>query len=89
MRVTVTGASGLIGCAVVERLAGEGVSLSCLSRRELPESSNSIKWLKGDLNKEGVAESLVEDHDVIIHLAHDSTPLSATTDLVAGLQSGL
>jgi UDP-glucose 4-epimerase len=89
MRVAVTGASGLIGRAVVERLASEGVSLTCLSRREHLESPNGIKWLIGDLSTGGVAESLVENQDVIIHLAHDSTPLTATTNLVEGLQSGL
>lgn len=89
MRIAVTGASGLIGRAVVERLTSEGFSLTCLARRELPETTGNIKWLRGDLSNEEVAEALVENHDVVIHLAHDSAPLTATSDLIADLQAGL
>lgn len=89
MRVAVTGGSGLIGRAIVDILKIEGVSITSLSRHEQPESSDAIKWVKGDLNTTGVAESLVENQDVIIHLAHDNTPLSANSDFVAGLESGV
>jgi len=89
MRIAVTGATGLIGRTVVERLVGAGVALTCLARHGVPQTTAGIKWLQGDLNKEGVAERVVANQDVIIHLAHDSTPLTATSDLIADVQSGI
>jgi UDP-glucose 4-epimerase len=89
MRVAITGAMGLIGRAVIEKLTCDDISLTCLSRREIPTSSARVRWLQGDLNEEGLAEMLVANQDVIIHLAHDSTPLSATSNLILDDQRSL
>ena len=89
MRIAVTGAQGLIGQAVIKLLSSEGVTLTCLSRRDLPISPENITWLSGDLNERDVAEKIISDHDVIIHLAHESIPLTASGDLINDAQRSL
>jgi len=89
MRILITGAQGLIGRAVVKGLVSEGLSLTCLSRREIPKSTNGVRWIKGDLVEQGVAEKVIEGQDAIVHLAHDSTPLTTSSDLIADARRSL
>lgn len=89
MKIAITGASGLIGHKLVEKLQSEDFYLTCLSRHQRQEEDSSTKWLIGDLRVDGVATSLVQDQDVIIHLAHETTPLSVIADPLESLQVGL
>lgn len=87
MKIAVTGATGLIGHHVVDGLAHDGLSLSCLTRREPPsEGRKNVRWLRGDLSRDEIAAQLLEEQDVVIHLANETVPLSASTDPVSGLQ---
>lgn len=89
MRIAVTGAMGIIGQAVIKRLVRENVSLTCLSRSKHEESSRGIYWIYGDLSDSAIVDELISNQDVIIHLAHDSTPLTTSMDLVAGVQQSV
>ena len=89
MKIAITGASGLIGQRIVEELSGGDFRLTCLSRREQADSRNGVKWLTGDLAVDGVAERILDDQDVVVHLAHETTPLSVAADPISGLQSGI
>lgn len=89
MKIAITGASGLIGQRIVEELSGGDFRLTCLSRREQADSRNGVRWLTGDLAVDGVAEQILDDQDVVVHLAHETTPLSVAADPISGLQAGI
>lgn len=89
MRVAVTGAMGLIGRAVVKSLSCDDISLTCLSRSEVPETTDGVRWLRGDLNNQEIAEELVAGQNIVIHLAHDSTPLTTSMNLISDVQRSL
>lgn len=89
MNIAITGASGLIGQRIVEELSGDDFRLTCLSRRERANSRNVIKWLTGDLAVDGVAERILDDQDMVVHVAHETTPLSVAADPVSGLNASI
>jgi len=82
MKIAVTGATGSIGRSVVNALASDDIQLTCLSRNSGEVDSGNVHWMYGDLNTPGLAEELVSGQDVIIHLAHGSIPLMASTGLI-------
>ncbi len=63
MNVLVSGASGLIGSALIPELEAAGHNVSRLVRRE-PASSREVAWRTGDLPASAVAP-----FDAVIHLA--------------------
>lgn len=70
MRVAVTGASGLIGSAVVEWLREQGPSITRLVRsREAAEAEDAIYWnpAEGDIDRAGLA-----GHDAVVNLAGEN-----------------
>lgn len=64
MRVTVTGASGLIGSRLVERLRGRGDEVTVLSRN--PRSAGAVRW---DPEREAAPVSALDGRDAVVHLA--------------------
>ncbi|MFN3675534.1 MAG: SDR family oxidoreductase [Sphingomonas pseudosanguinis] len=68
MIVAVTGATGFVGRAVVDRAAGAGLSLRALTRRAQP-SRAGITWIAGALDKPDSLATLVEGADAVLHIA--------------------
>ncbi|WP_343527964.1 NAD(P)H-binding protein [Sphingomonas sp.] len=68
MIVAVTGATGFVGRAVVDRAAGSGLSLRALTRRAQP-SRAGITWIAGALDKPDSLATLVEGADAVLHIA--------------------
>ncbi|WP_454279860.1 SDR family oxidoreductase [Sphingomonas sp. Marseille-Q8236] len=66
--VAVTGATGFVGRAVVDRAAGSGLSLRALTRRAQP-SRAGITWIAGALDKPESLATLVEGADAVLHIA--------------------
>lgn len=68
--IALTGATGFVGRAVLNRLLAEGVSVRCLSRREnaLPNRTG-ITEIRGDLEDDAALARLVEGAEVVIHAA--------------------
>ena len=104
MRVFVTGASGGIGSAVVEKLLQENFTVACLVRDENISLDSRITKIKGDLQEISAISSALNDFkpETIVHLAwigvdqkEKSNPnqifnLQAATDLlVLGKQAGV
>lgn len=90
MRMCVTGATGRIGEAFLALASRQPtVRLRVLSRRAavLP-SSASIEWIEGDLIDPGVCDRLLQDQDVLVHMAWSGAPL-AGGGFAAGLNDGL
>jgi len=68
MIVAVTGATGFVGHAVVDRAAGSGLSLRALTRRAQP-SRAGITWIAGALDKPESLATLVEGAEAVLHIA--------------------
>ncbi|MGE7205410.1 SDR family oxidoreductase [Sphingomonas sp. NPDC019816] len=68
MIVAVTGATGFVGRAVVDRAAAMGLTLRALTRRAQP-SRAGITWIAGALDKPDSLATLVEGADAVLHIA--------------------
>lgn len=74
MRILLTGATGFIGKAVLERLLFRGDSVTALTRQEpktLAERPN-LRFAKWDPRSDGAWQNELEGHDAIVHLAGES-----------------
>jgi uncharacterized protein (TIGR01777 family) len=67
VRVTVTGASGLIGSKLVERLRGRGDEVTTLSRN--PRSPDAHRW---DPEAEPAPADALAGRDAVVHLAGEN-----------------
>ena len=74
MRITVTGATGLIGRSLCRRLLAQGHQVIGLSRKPPPdkEASNSVKWLTWRMDGDPVPAAALEGSDAVVHLAGES-----------------
>jgi short-subunit dehydrogenase len=89
-RVLLSGATGGIGRAIAEELAGRGAAVIVSSRREkelaelvrsLPGGARRHEVVVADLAEDGAAEKLVEDAgDVDILVANAALPASGKLD---------
>ncbi|MDE0039514.1 MAG: NAD(P)-dependent oxidoreductase [Gammaproteobacteria bacterium] len=73
MLVAVTGATGIVGRFVVERLAREGARIRALvrptsDRRELPPG---VEWVVGGMTDSSALYGLVEGADAVVHCAYE------------------
>jgi uncharacterized protein (TIGR01777 family) len=67
MKITVTGASGLIGSKLVERLRARGDEVATLSRN--PSSPGAVRWLP---EQEPAPAAALGGSDAVIHLAGEN-----------------
>lgn len=73
MRVLITGASGFIGSALVERLLGRGDEVTAFTRR--PDDSRlrrDVRWLGWDPRSAGGWQQQLGGYDGIVHLAGET-----------------
>lgn len=68
MIVALTGATGFLGGAVLERLIAEGHDVQALTRRPQPERAG-VEWISGDLADGAALAALVAGTDAVIHVA--------------------
>jgi dihydroflavonol-4-reductase len=68
VRTLVTGGTGFLGAAVVQRLvdAGHAVRLVC---RNAPNSTTGLECLRGDLREPDLVRAALKDIEVVYHLA--------------------
>ena len=89
MNILITGASGLIGSAIVEKLSIERHSVFGLSR-SLKKDNSCIKWVQHDLYKDPISSlHLPEKIDVVYHLAGQTSVYVAKDDPIADLNSNV
>lgn len=74
MRVAVTGATGIVGQFVVQRLLAEGAQVRALSRRSQCGRQGAVQWLVGDLRNAVAIERLVDGVDAVVHCAYQHQP---------------
>lgn len=68
MRILITGASGLIGSALCEKLSLENHEITCISRNAY-ENTKKYEWIKHDLVNDSWGLLPKLEIDVVIHLA--------------------
>ena len=70
-RVLVTGATGLVGSGVTERLAETEREVCAMGRRDPPRwvEEAGVEYLQGDIRDESLLEEAVADVDTVVHLA--------------------
>jgi uncharacterized protein (TIGR01777 family) len=71
MRILVSGASGMIGSAIVEQLRGRGDEVGALVRHGRPSSGLDVAW---DVEREEIDQAALTagEFDVVMHLAGES-----------------
>lgn len=76
MIAAVTGATGLVGRFVVERLTAEGVAIRAWRHlgSDLAGLPSAIEWVDGALGSPDAAGRLVEGVDMLVHCALDHAP---------------
>jgi UDP-glucose 4-epimerase len=92
MRIGLTGGTGLVGHAWLERTAlCADNPLLCLARHlpEQPPASRSIHWTKGDLMSYQDCCEFVRELDTVVHLAAAGLPLTAGRSLPDDLSLNL
>ena len=82
MRVTVTGASGLIGSRLVERLRTRGDDVTTLSRN--PSSPGAVAWQPED---EPAPADALAGHDGVVHLASENVGQRWSDDVKRRIRS--
>lgn len=85
LSVGMTGATGFIGDHLLHSLARSGgYTLRALTRTLRAgqiDAHPSVHWVQGDLNQPDDCADFVRDIDVVLHLAHGSTPLTSNRHL--------
>jgi UDP-glucose 4-epimerase len=91
LRVGVTGATGFLGTALVDRLRDRpGVAITALTRTiRSSQVDESVTWVRGDLTSPVDADAFVRDLDVVVHLAGSSSPLTSNAHLQADVLGNL
>lgn len=88
MKALVTGASGLIGTALMERLVAEGNAVVAQSRNA-HEDSKHIKWIQHDFCKDPLENLPIAGIDVVYHLAGQTSVYHARQDPLADLSANV
>jgi nucleoside-diphosphate-sugar epimerase len=66
--IAVTGATGFVGQALIERAQAGGVVVQALARRPQPRR-DGVDWIAGDLADRGALAALVDGAEAVIHVA--------------------
>lgn len=68
MTLALTGATGFVGQAVLDRALGEGLEVRALARRpQLPREG--VEWISGDLDDRAALGRLCQGAEAVIHVA--------------------
>lgn len=88
MRIGITGSTGFIGTYLTKYLSDKNHSILAFIRskeQSMTFNKHNIENFIGDLNSPNDCQNFVNKIDIIIHLAHSSTPLSETKDIAKEL----
>lgn len=90
MNLLITGATGLIGTALRERLHGSGHSLICQSRGSAGDQPGvGVQWLRHDLTSDSWEAQRLPHVDVVYHLAGQTSTYAARQDPAGDLAANV
>ena len=77
-KVLVTGASGLLGSHLVEKLSASGADVKAVIHKRDPlfKKNQNIKTVRGDLTNPDFCSEVCEDIDFVFHLAVETGSIS-------------
>lgn len=68
MTIAITGATGFVGQALLERAEQEGIGIKALTRRQ-QIARDGVEWVQGDLEAKSALRQLVRGSEAVIHVA--------------------
>ncbi len=68
MTIAVTGATGFVGQALLDRAEQQGIPVKALTRRS-QERRAGVEWVRGDLEAKAALRKLVRGSEAVIHVA--------------------
>jgi len=68
LKLALTGGTGFVGQAVIERACAQGIPVRALARRE-QAPCEGVEWVPGDLADSAALARLVEGTDAVLHVA--------------------
>ena len=68
MTIAVTGATGFVGQALLDRAEQQGIPVKALTRRS-QERRAGVEWVRGDLDAKAALRKLVRGSEAVIHVA--------------------
>lgn len=68
MTIAITGATGFVGQALLERAEQEGIPVKALTRRK-QVARDGVEWVRGDLEAKSALRQLVRGSEAVIHVA--------------------
>lgn len=68
MTLAITGATGFVGQALLERAEQEGIAVKALTRRK-QVVRDGVEWVQGDLEAKAALRQLVRGSEAVIHVA--------------------
>jgi UDP-glucose 4-epimerase len=94
MNCTVLGGGGFIGSAITDRLLIEGHKVKVLVRSNRPpyrpfSPKEPIQWMAGDFADEEHLKKVMNETDVVFHLACTTLPKSSNEHMVYDIESNL
>lgn len=66
--VAVTGGTGFVGKALLDRAVESGLTINALTRRQQP-ARKGVNWFEGALDRPAALEALCDNCDTVIHIA--------------------
>lgn len=86
----VLGGGGFIGTNLCRRLADSGHRVRAFGRQcPFPEAHDGVEWFQGDFSDASALAAAIETFDVVYHLIHGATPLSANMDMAGDVRRNL
>lgn len=88
MKIGITGATGFLGSYLVEYLKDKKYPVLSMTRKA-QKLNEGVEYFVGDLISKADCRDFVNKVDVIIHLAHSSTPMTSDKDIASDLTLSL
>jgi len=89
MNILITGAAGLIGTAIADKLIQKGHEIIGLSR-SIKDDTDFIKWIQHDLYNDPISSlNLPKKIDVVYHLAGQTSTYIAKNDPITDLNTNV
>ncbi|HSA06014.1 MAG TPA: NAD-dependent epimerase/dehydratase family protein [Candidatus Gastranaerophilales bacterium] len=84
MNIGITGGTGFLGAYLIKYLLNNtSYKIWGLTRNPVEETHENLNWIIGDLNSEYDCVTLIKNIDVLIHLAHNNSPLISNNNILS------